>query len=316
MFKEAYEILEKSQKIYVVAHVNPDGDAIGSTFGIALALRKIGKDAKVVMPECSDTFKFLPHFNEHVDKIEDKEYDLLIALDSSDSSRLAISQDEFNRAKNVIMLDHHQKSKPFGNYRYIDDKKSSASEIAFLFIKHLGVKIDEDIATYLYTGIMTDTGSFNYSNTSSKTHRVIAKLIECGAKHVEVCKKINDTMKEGKLRLLAKTVDNMETYYGGMLRLSYVSYNEIKELGLGDEDSEGMSNYLRKIENTEVAVYIRGKSDGTEKVSMRSNGRVDVSKIAIKFQGGGHPRAAGYTMNETYDIEKEKLIKAIGEMLK
>lgn len=315
MFKEAKEIVKNSKSVYIVAHVNPDGDAIGSTFAVYFALKKLGKDVHVIMPSYSTVFEFLPGVEYSVDNVKEAEYDLLIALDASDRTRLAMSEEDFNKAKKVIMLDHHQLSNPYGDFRYINDLKSSASEIAYLFIKSLEVDLDENIATLLYTGIMTDTGSFNYSNANSDTFRVVADLLDNGAKSVEVCKKLNDTMKEAKLKLIAKTVDNMEVYYDGKMRYSYVSYEEIKSLGLGDEDAEGMTNYLRAVEGTEVAVYVRGKSDGSLKVSMRSGGRVDTSKIAIAFGGGGHPRAAGYTMRESLEIEKEKLIKAVGEML-
>ncbi len=315
MFKEAKEIVEKSNKIYIVAHINPDGDAIGSTFAVYFALKKMNKDVHVVMPSYSTVFEFLPGVQTSINSIEDEEYDLLIALDSSDVTRLAISEDEYKKAKKVIMLDHHQISAPYGDFRYINDNKSSASEIAYLFIKYLGVKIDKEIATLLYTGIMTDTGSFNYSNANADTFRAVAELLECGAEAVSVCKKLNDTMKEAKLKLIAKTVDNMEVYFDGKLRFSYVSYEEISELGINDEDSEGMTNYLRAVEGTEVAVYVRGKSDGSLKVSMRSGGRIDTSKIAIAFGGGGHPRASGYTMKEDIETEKEKLIRAVGEMI-
>ena len=265
------------------------------------------------MPSFSEVFEFLPGVESRVDNIEE-DYDLLIALDSSDYTRLAISEEEYNRAKKVIMLDHHQISQPYGDFRYINDQKSSASEIAFLFIKSLEVEIDENIATLLYTGIMTDTGSFNYSNATPDTFRVVAELLENGAKAVDVCKRLNDTMKEAKLKLLAKAIDNMEVFYNGKMRFTYISYEEIEGLGIHDEDAEGMTNYLRAVEGTEVAVYVRGKSDGTYKVSMRSNDGVDVSKIAISFGGGGHPRAAGYTMTDIQK-DKEKLIKAVGEML-
>ncbi len=313
MFKEARELIDNSKKIYIVAHVNPDGDAIGSTFAVYFALKKLGKDVHVVMPSFSEVFEFLPGVESRVDNIEE-DYDLLIALDSSDYTRLAISEEEYNRAKKVIMLDHHQISQPYGDFRYINDQKSSASEIAFLFIKSLEVEIDENIATLLYTGIMTDTGSFNYSNATPDTFRVVAELLENGAKAVDVCKRLNDTMKEAKLKLLAKAIDNMEVFYNGKMRFTYISYEEIEGLGIHDEDAEGITNYLRAVEGTEVAVYVRGKSDGTYKVSMRSNGGVDVSKIAISFGGGGHPRAAGYTMTDIQK-DKEKLIKAVGEML-
>lgn len=315
MFKEAREIVKNSKSVYVVAHVNPDGDAIGSTFAVYFALKKLGKDVHVIMPAYSTVFEFLPGVEYSVENVKEEEYDLLIALDASDRTRLAMSEEDYNKAKKVIMLDHHQISNPYGDFRYINDLKSSASEIAYLFIKSLEVDFDENIATLLYTGIMTDTGSFNYSNANSDTFRVVADLLDNGAKAVEVCKKLNDTMKEAKLKLIAKTVDNMEVYYDGKMRYSYISYQEIQELGLGDEDAEGMTNYLRAVEGTEVAVYVRGKSDGSLKVSMRSGGKVDTSKIAIAFGGGGHPRAAGYTMKESLEIEKEKLIKAVGEML-
>lgn len=315
MFKEAKEIIDNSKSVYVVAHINPDGDAIGSTFAIYLALKKLNKDVHVIMPSYSTVFNFLPELDSRVDYVKEDEYDLLIALDSSDYTRLAMSMEDYNKAKKVIMLDHHQVSRPYGDFRYINDNKSSASEIAYLFIKYLNVEIDKDMATLLYTGIMTDTGSFNYSNANSDTFRVTAELLDCGAEAVYVCKKLNDTMKESKLKLIAKTVDNMEVLYDGKMRYSYVSYDEIKALGINDEDSEGMTNYLRAVEGTEIAVYVRGRSDGTNKVSMRSGGKLDISKIAIEFGGGGHPRAAGYTMKEEVEVEKEKLIKAVGEML-
>lgn len=315
MFKEAKEIVNNSKSIYVVAHINPDGDAIGSTFAIYFAMKKLGKDVHVIMPSYSSVFEFLPGVETRVQSVDANEYDLLIALDSSDYTRLAMSEEDFKKAKKVIMLDHHQVSRPYGDFRYINDNKSSASEIAFLFIKYLGIELDKDIATLLYTGIMTDTGSFNYSNANSDTFRVTAELLDAGAEAVKVCKKLNDTIKEAKLKLIAKTVDNMEVLYDGKMRYSYVSYDDIHELGLDDEDSEGMTNYLRSVEGTEVAVYVRGRSDGTNKVSMRSGGNVDISKIAINFGGGGHPRAAGYTMQQDVETEKEKLIKAVGEML-
>lgn len=315
MFEDAIKVVRESNLIYVVAHINPDGDAIGSTFAIYFALKELGKDVHVVMPSYSTVFDFLPGIDTRVDNIKEDEYDLLIALDSSDHTRLALSEEDFNKAKKVIMMDHHQMSRPYGDFRYIYDLKSSASEIAYLFIKELGIEFTSDIATLLYTGIMTDTGSFNYNNTSAATLRAAAELVEFGAKYIEVCKKLNDTMKEAKLRLVAKTIDNMESFYDGKFKYSYVSYEDINKLGINDEESEGMTNYLRSIEGCEVAAYVRGRSDGTLKVSMRSNGKVDISRIAIEFGGGGHPRAAGYTMRESLEIEKEKLIKAVGEMI-
>lgn len=314
-FEKAKKLIDELNNIYIVAHVNPDGDAIGSTFGLYFALKTIGKNVHVICPNYSDVFNFLPGIKEAVTSIKDNNCDLLICLDSSDNTRLAISGEDYNKAKKIIMFDHHQKSHPYGDVIYINDKLSSACEIVYNFIKFLGIPFDKNSASLLYTGMMTDTGSFNYSNSSASTHRAIAELIEAGADFVDICKKLNDTIKESKLKLIAKTIDNMEIYYDGKLRYSYIDYDTIKGLGIDDEDAEGMTNYLRKVEGTEVAVYVRGKSDGSLKVSMRSNGKIDISKIAIEFGGGGHPRAAGYTMKENSDIEKKKLIDVVGVML-
>lgn len=314
-FEQAKELINNSKSIYIVAHINPDGDAIGSTYGMYFALKSIGKDVHVIMPQYSEVFKFLPDISVYEKEIYVEKYDLLIALDASDKSRLAISENEYSRAKSVLMLDHHQISHPFGDVRYINDKLSSASEVVYNFLNYIGIKFDEKIATYIYTGIMTDTGSFNYSNTSPQTHRAAASLLEAGAQSLMVCKKLNDTIKEAKLLLISKTIQNMEVYCDSKIRYSYVDYKTIDELGLDEEDAEGMTNYLRMVEGTEVGIYVRGKKDGTYKVSMRSVGNVDISKIAIEFGGGGHPRAAGFTIYEDLNVEKDKLLKAVEVMI-
>ncbi|MDO4282948.1 MAG: bifunctional oligoribonuclease/PAP phosphatase NrnA [Clostridia bacterium] len=314
-FEKAKKIIEKSNSIYMVAHINPDGDAIGSTCALYFALKSIGKDAHVICPSYSEVFTFLPGLKEAVSKVEKDEIDLLICLDASDNGRLAISEEDYKKAKKVIMLDHHQKSHPYGDVQYINDELSSACEIVYHFIKYLKIPFDQKSASLLYTGMMTDTGSFNYSNTSSNTHRAVAELLDVGIDSVAICKQLNDTIKEAKLKLIAKTIENMEVFYDGKMRYSYIDYETIKALGIHDEDAEGMTNYLRMVEGTEVAAYVRGKSDGTLKVSMRSGGNVDISKIAIEFGGGGHPRAAGYTMREDIEVEKKKLVDIVGVML-
>lgn len=316
MFKKAKEILDKSEKIYVVGHQNPDGDSIGCTFALYFALKKLGKDIKVVMPKFSDSFSFLPEINTAVTSVTEESFDLLIAVDSSSKDRLALSDGDYNKAKHVIMLDHHQESSPYGDVRYIDSTRPAAAEIIYSFIEYLNIEMDKDIATYIYTGLMTDTGSFNYESTKPSTLYIASKLLETGIDFAYICKRLNDTIKEAKLKLIAKTIENMEVMFDGKLRYSFVDYETIHSLGLNDEESEGMTNYLRKVEGTEVSVYVRQREDKSLKVSIRSGGNVDVSEIAIKFGGGGHKRAAGYTMIGNYEEEKQKLIDVVEEMVK
>lgn len=315
MFKEAKNIIDKSEKIYVVGHLNPDGDSIGSTFALYFALKKIGKDVKVIMPKFSDSFSFLPEINTAVSSVIEECYDLLIAVDSSSNDRLALSLEDYNKAKKVIMLDHHEETNPYGDFRYIDSTRPAAAEIIYNFIEYLNIEVDENIATYIYTGIMTDTGSFNYESTKPSTLYIAAKLIETGIDFAYICKRLNDTMKEAKLKLVAEAINNMEVMFDGKLRYTFINYDTIQSLGLNDEESEGMTNYLRKIEGTEVSAYVRERKDKTLKVSLRSGGNVDVSKIAIKFGGGGHKRAAGYTMIGSYEEEKQKLIDVVEGMV-
>ncbi|MCX8074906.1 MAG: bifunctional oligoribonuclease/PAP phosphatase NrnA [Clostridia bacterium] len=315
MFEQAKNIIKNSQKIYIVGHVNPDGDSIGSAYALYFALKSIGKDVKVLQSKRSYLYDFLPSINENV-QTTDKEYDLLIAVDSSDRDRLDMSEEDIQAAKKILMIDHHKKSSPYGDVNCIEEELAATSQLVYEFLKYMNLPIDQNIATYLYMGIMTDTGSFNYSCTTSRTLQVAADLISTGINFTEICRKINETMKESKLKLIAKTIDKMEVYYNGQVRYSYIDYDTMSELGVEDEDAEGMTNYLRSVEGTEVAVYVRGKSDGSLKVSMRSAGKVKVSDIAIAFGGGGHARAAGYTMKDEINVGKKKLLEALEVMLK
>ena len=316
MFSKIKELIDDSNNIYIVGHVDPDGDAIGSSFSLCLALKSIGKNAKVIMPSHSDHFDFLPGIDEAVEKVDETEYDLLIAVDSSRKDRLAITEEDYNKAKKVAVLDHHVMSdENYGDARYVDSTMPAACQIMYDFLVFMNIEITKEIATYLYTGLVTDSGTFSYSSTKPSTLKIASSLIETGIDFSYICRKLNHTMKEAKLKLIGIAINNMEVYYDGKLRFTYIDYKTIESLGLSDEDSEGMTNYLLMPEGTEVSIYVRQKSDGTRKVSMRSRENVDVSKIAISFGGGGHARAAGYTMLDDIDIGKNKVIDVVGVML-
>lgn len=316
MFSKVKELIDDSNNIYIVGHVGPDGDAIGSSFALCLALRNMGKNAKVIMPKYSDHFSFLPGIEEAVESVNEEEYDLLVAVDSSNKNRLAITEEDYNKAKKVAVIDHHVVTEEiYGDARCVDPLMPATCQIMYDFLTFMNVKMTKEIATYLYTGIVTDSGTFSYSSTKPSTLKIASSLIETGIDFSDICRKLNHTMKEAKLKLIGIAINNMEVYYGGKLRYTYIDYKTIESLGLTDEDSEGMTNYLLMPEGTEVAVYVREKSDGSNKVSLRSRENIDVSKIAISFNGGGHARAAGYTMEDDLDIGKNKVIDVVGVML-
>lgn len=314
-FREAKKYIKKANKIYIVGHINPDGDSIGASFSMCLALRKMGKNVDVIMPKHSDIFNFLPHMSEAKTFIEEDSIDLLIAVDSSDIKRLGLSEDDIKKAKNILMIDHHKRSNVYGKVNVIDETCPATCQLVYEFITYLKIKIDIDIATYLYAGILTDTGSFNYASTNERTLAIVSKLVGLGIDFAYICKKLNDTVKESKLKLIATAINNMEVYEDGKIRYTYVDYDTICKLGVEEEDAEGMTNYLRMVQGTEVAVYVRGKSNGSNKVSLRSGDKVDVSAVAILFGGGGHKRASGYTMPETIDISKQKLLDELKRLI-
>lgn len=314
MYSEVIKKINEAKKIYITGHRNPDGDSIGSTFGLYFALKKYGKDVTPILGSHSSSFDFLEGIDSGLECVKENKYDLLICVDSSSKERLQITEEDFNKADTVIMIDHHQEDAPYGDINVIDSTRPAACELVFNLINELGVGFDKTIASYVYTGLMTDTGSFNYSSTKPSTMRAAATLLETGIDFTDICKRLNDTIKESKLFLIKKAIENMEVYFNGKVRYTFIDYKTISDLGVDDEDAEGMTNYLRMVEDTLIAVYVREKSTGELKVSMRSNGNVDIGKVAIMFGGGGHMRASGYTMNidnSTYEEEKEKLLKVL-----
>ena len=315
-YRDTYREIKKAKKIYIAGHVNPDGDSIGSCFSMYLALKKLGKDVNVIMSSHSYIFNFFPHMNLVKTNISE-DIDLLILVDSSDVSRTILEKEDLKHVKKIIKIDHHHSLNKINKEDIVDVNSPATCQIIYRFLKDIKVKIDKDIAMYIYSGIVTDTGSFNYSSTTKETLEIAAKLVETGFDFSYICRKLNDTMKESKLRLIAKTVENMEVYLNGDIRYSFVPYSFMLENDIDDEDAEGMSNYLRKIDGTKIAVYVRENSKGKFKVSLRSNEDVDLSDVAIHFLGGGHKRAAGYTMdlNKDYETNKKELFVKLNEKI-
>lgn len=315
MYKKAFEIIQKSKKIYIVAHIRPDGDAIGSVFSMYLALKNMGKDVLVVMPDHMRKYNFLNEIHETVKEVSEETYDLLICMDTSQKERLAISETDFNKAKKTMVFDHHMMNSIKSDLKIIDENSPANCEIIYDFFIKNKIKITKDIATYIYLGIMTDTGSFNYRRTTAKSYAVASELISLGAEFVEICKKINDTYSEKKLKLLGYIINHMESYFDGKVMFSKLTKEYMALIEADDEDTDSLVNYLRMIDGTEIAILAYPISDDIYKISMRTDGKIDSSKIARDFGGGGHIRASGF---DTKDIEvaKDKLLKTIGEELK
>ncbi|WP_019668539.1 DHH family phosphoesterase [Eudoraea adriatica] len=300
-------LLSKPKRIVIVPHKNPDGDAIGSSLGLWYYLKLIGQEARVIVPNDYPRFlKFLPGTPE----VLNFERDNAAAMEYLNSSDLCFTLD-FNQLGRVgqmtpileglgatfIMIDHHQAPDSYAKITYSDTKMSSTAEMIYNFISSLGDanKITSEIAECLYAGIVTDTGSFKYSSTSSKTHQVAADLIDKGANSFEVQNKIFDTNTPDRLKLLSCALKNMVILKNYNTAYMSLSQAELDAHNYKKGDTEGFVNYGLTLQDIRFAViFIENKEEGIIKISFRSEGEFSVNEFARNhFHGGGHTNAAG-----------------------
>ncbi len=305
--------LAKAENIVIIPHKGPDGDAMGSSLGLYHFLKDKGHKVHVVAPNDYPHFlKWLPGNEEVIIYESDKEKaDKLIAgaeviftLDFNNLSRSGGVQESLLESKaTFIMIDHHQEPSDYADYTYSDSTMSSTCEMVYNFIEKLRADkmITPKIATCLYTGIMTDTGSFRFSSTSSETHRVIADLIDKGAPNSEIHNNIYDTNSIDKLQLLGTALQNLKVNHE--LRTAYISLSqeELDRHNFKKGDTEGFVNYGLSLEGIIFAViFIEKENEDLVKISFRSKGDFDVNKFArAHFEGGGHINAAGGKSDES-----------------
>ncbi|AVI49764.1 DHH family phosphoesterase [Pukyongia salina] len=303
----AKALLATPKNIVVVGHKNPDGDAVGSCLALANTLNAMGHEAQVIMPnDFPDFLKWLPDceqvliFDKEVEKstrfINDAE--LIFTLDFNALDRTGDMVQPLSEATaDFILIDHHQQPDDYAAVIYSDTAMSSTCEMVFHFIDALG-KLDlitADTATLLYTGIMTDTGSFRYPATSATTHRVIAHLIECGVNNAEIHQNIYDTNTPDRIALLGVALQNMKILPEYRTAYITLSQQELDENNFKKGDTEGFVNYALSVSGVVFAlIFIENKQEQIVKISLRSKGSFSVNEFARKyFNGGGHTNAAG-----------------------
>ena len=313
-YDKAMEYINGADTIYIVSHIRPDGDAIGSAFAMCHALLDMGKKAYVIMQEYSKRYEFLPSIKEAVKNVKEDSYDLLICVDTSDRERLVITNEDFEKAKHVIAFDHHKNSKIPAEVLVVNDEAPATCEILYDFLLKENIKITEIMSNYIYMGLMTDTGNLNYRRTTSNTYKIAGEMLDLGADFVNICKNVNDTYPEARMKLLAYVITNMKKYCDGKVRVGIATKEIIDSLEVEPEDVEGMTNFLRMIEGTELAIYAREEENGKFKVSMRTDAKIDCSKIAIEYGGGGHVCASGF---DTTTLEKDidEIVKEVERLL-
>jgi phosphoesterase RecJ-like protein len=304
-FAAVSDALRGNERFLVVTHENPDGDALGSMLGATLGLRAFGKD--VVMHLAGDAplpaeFGFLPLDELRRDLPEDLEERVLLAVDCANEHRIGPESDALRRARLVLDVDHHHDNNRFGDANLIVADASSTAEIVRDLLSELGVGLTPEIAEALYVGLVTDTGRFQYTNTSPKALRLAAELVEAGADVHGIFRNVYETVQFAKLKLLARALDRAQLYEGGRLLVSFLLRSDFSDVGAVEPYSEGIIDFLRQAEGAELVALIREPpTDGgpTHRISLRSSkDEVDVSAIARERGGGGHRQAAGFSSEQ------------------
>ena len=316
--------IKDGQHLLIASHAEPDGDAVGSLVALGLALDKFGK--KTTLYNASPipaVYRFLSGTERIVRQIEKaNSYDIAIMLDCGDLIRIGEAVATINKIPVIINIDHHVSNTGFGHIQLIDTTACATAEIVYRLIKALEISFDKEIATSLYTGILTDTGSFRFSNTNQAAFAISKEMTEVGVDAHSVAQHVFGTYSLGRIKLLNMALNSIEISDNGKLSMMTITRSMLNETGTSTEDLDGMINYARRIEDVKVAALIHEIKNGGGKfsnmnhyhVSLRSDNTVDVAVIAGKFGGGGHSSAAGFQIESTLVALKTKIIELANDL--
>ncbi len=302
MFENIVELIGASKDFVITSHVNPDGDSIGSEIAFYKYLKKAGKNAKIInFSQTPYNYRFLDERNviEKFDEYKHKEIiksaDVVLLLDTNEYSRTR-AMEPYVKASigKKVCIDHHEGINSNGFDLFISDTVSPATgEILFKFFEKIDVSlIDKEMAVALYTAIMTDTGSFRFPRTSAETHRIAAELINRGAAPFGIYSEVYNRSTPGRLRLLARFLNNFETAYDGAVVYSFLKAVDFSDTGTDEMDTDGFSAHLMSVDKVKISIVMLETPRGV-KLSFRSNDNIRVNELAGKFGGGGHMNAAG-----------------------
>ncbi len=311
IYKKIWNKIEESNNIVLISHVNPDGDALGSSLSMYNILKNMNKNVTIVnMTDLAPYLDFLPNYNK-VKKQLPKNIDLMISFDCGSFDRLGIEE----KPSFLINIDHHISNTNYGDINLIEEA-ASTSQVVFNILEYNNIKIDKDSAVCIYTALVTDTGNFQYESVTSEVFRIAGELVKCGVEVDFISKMLYERDRLSRLRFLAKALDTLELNLEGKVGIVEVTSELMQKTGAVKDDTDGLVNMVRKLATVEVAVMLREEENGDIKISLRSKNYVDVSKVAVKYGGGGHIRASGATIKDkSFSEIKEMLLNDIKEEL-
>ena len=308
----AIDAIGEAKSVALACHINPDGDAMGSLLAMSLALRTLGKTTyptwgspQVAAPP---SLMFMPGAETLVQPSDIPEVDLFVALDCGAAHRLGDLEKAAVEHEHSINIDHHPGNDNFGTLNVVVDFASSTAEIVAFLLKDAGVEFNHDIATCLYTGVVTDTGRFQYGNSSPQTLRLAANLLSYGVQAPKIALEVFESAPFSYLKLLGRVLERAKLFEAERFVYSWITRADLDDTGVGADETDLLIDAVRATRDADVAAIFKEQKDGNYRVSLRSKGSVSVGDIARAHGGGGHELAAGYTAT---DVES-----AVGAILK
>jgi phosphoesterase RecJ-like protein len=304
------DAIRARQRFVISSHARPDGDAIGSELAMAFALRALGKQVRVVnhdpAPPAMIVFPGVPEI-EIADHVGDG-YDAAIVMECGDLARTGVTGlDRFF----VVNIDHHPGNTAFGQINWFDAGASACGEMVFDLVRALGVPLSHDIAMHIYLAILTDTGSFHYSNITPRTFEICRETLEAGVDPVAVARDVYDSNNMGRLKLFGSVLGGMQLDPAGRIAIVYLDHEMARAAGGTYEDTEGLINLPLTVKEIQAVVFFKQLEDDRYRVSMRSKGEIDIGAIAKEFHGGGHKNAAGCTVPGPIDTLQKLFLEKI-----
>jgi phosphoesterase RecJ-like protein len=312
VLSQVVELIENKSKFGITTHIKPDGDGVGSSLGLCWLLRSLGKEAEVLIRgEVPIAYRSLPGADEirHVERF-DREYDAVFIIECSDLDRPGIKgiENEF-----TVNIDHHATSEHFGTINWIDSTASAVGEMIYNLCKAIGGRVTREIAECVYMALVTDTGSFHFSNTTDRTLKVASELVKAGVKPADVSEAVYNNYPWSRIELMRQVLDTVKRDESGTVA-SLRQTLEMREIaGAVDGDNNGFVNIPLAAREVMAVVYMREVGPDQYRVSLRSKGDINVARVAEKFGGGGHRNAAGLRIEGDWDAKERQLVDAVRE---
>lgn len=315
--KEMRDFFENCRRILVASHVDPDGDAVGTQLAFASYLRSLGKEVFLArQAKVPAKYRFLRGADSITDiGSYDKDFSVAAALilECPNVTRIGQAGRLLAPDAKIVNIDHHQDNEAFGDINWIDTQVSSVGEMAFEYFSQVGYRISAETAEQLYTAVLTDTGRFRYSSTSSRTMAIAGLLIEAGADPQKICDNVYYNMRPSTMKLIGKVLNSIEFFDKGSICLLTMTRQMLDQCGAEDSESEGIVDFTLFTEGVLVGALLKGGNPDRTKVSLRSRDHIDVAALASRYGGGGHPNAAGCVIPLPLPEAKKELVKLLRE---